>query len=85
MRVIMLIEVADLKAMDTIYAHLEDGVNAARVDGFFTLCVDGESKSYGLPPYMAREKNLCDWIAPFERINMGDRDPITGVEYGTLS
>jgi hypothetical protein len=34
---------------------------------------------------MAREKNLSDWIAPFERINMGDRDPVTGTEYGTLS
>jgi hypothetical protein len=47
--------------------------------------VDGESKSSDLPSFMAREKNLCDWVAPFERINMGDRDPITGVEYGTLS
>jgi hypothetical protein len=85
MRVIMLIEVADRSAMDTIYAHLEDGVNAGRVDTYLTLCVDGESKARLLPPYMAREKNLSDWIAPFERINMGDRDPITGVEYGTLS
>lgn len=85
MRVVMLIEVPDLKSMDTIYAHLEAGVEADRVDGFFTLCVDGESMSHDLPSYMAREKNLSDWIAPFERINMGDRDPITGVEYGTLS
>lgn len=85
MRVIMLIEVADRDAMATVYAHLEDGVNAGRVDTYLTLCVDGESKAHYLPPYMAREKNLSDWIAPFERINMGDRDPITGVEYGTLS
>ena len=85
MRVIMLIEVPDAKALETITSHLEAGVEADRVDGFFTLCVDGESKSYDLPSYMRREKNLSDWIAPFERINMGDRDPITGVEYGTLS
>lgn len=85
MRVIMLIDVADDKAMATVYSHLEDGVTAGRIDGYFTLCKDGKSMAYGLPSFMAREKNLCDWIAPFERINMGDRDPITGVEYGTLS
>lgn len=85
MRVIMLIEVPDLKSMVTVYSHLQAGVEADRIDGYFTLCVDGESMSHGLPPYMAREKNLSDWIAPFERINMGDRDPVTGTEYGTLS
>lgn len=85
MRVIMLIEVPDSKAMDTVYAHLHEGADLGRIDGYFTLCVDGESKSHKMPSFMAREKNLSDWIAPFERINMGDRDPITGVEYGTLS
>lgn len=85
MRVIMLIEVRNEKELKHIEAFLQGGVEVGRVQGFFTLCVDGESKSYDLPSYMRREKNLCDWIAPFERINMGDRDPITGVEYGTLS
>ena len=85
MRVVMLIEVPDLHALAKITNHLEAGVEADRVDGFFTLCVDGESMSHDLPSYMRREKNLSDWIAPFERINMGDRDPITGVEYGTLT
>lgn len=85
MRVIMLIEVPGDYTLSKVEKFLQQGVEAGFVDGFFTLCVDGESKSYGLPPYMAREKNLSDWIAPFERINMGDRDPITGVEYGTLS
>lgn len=85
MRVIMLIEVQGKSDVEIINTFLQEGVEEGRVDGYFTLCVDGESKSSDLPSFMAREKNLCDWVAPFERINMGDRDPITGVEYGTLS
>ena len=81
MRVIMLIEVADEKALEIVTNHLEEGVEAARIDGFFTLCKDGESMAYDLPSYMKREKNLCDWIAPFERINNGTHDPVSGARF----
>jgi hypothetical protein len=68
MRVIMLIEVKDEAALSTVHAHLQEGVEADRIDGFFTLCKDGKSLSHEMPAYMVSERNLCDWIAPFERI-----------------
>lgn len=68
MRVIMLIEVKDEAALSTVQAHLEEGVEADRIDGFFTLCKDAKSMSHELPSFMRHERNLCDWIAPFERI-----------------
>lgn len=85
MRVIMLIEVADADALTKVENFLHEGVEAARIDGYFTLCKDGQSMSGDLPPFMRGEKNLSDFIAPMERIITGDRDPITGTEYGTLS
>ena len=85
MRVIMLIEVADADALTKVENFLHEGVEAARIDGYFTLCKDGQSMSADLPTFMRGEKNLSDWIAPMERIITGDRDPITGTEYGTLS
>lgn len=85
MRVIMLIEVVDADALTKVENFLHEGVEAARIDGYFTLCKDGQSMSGDLPPFMRGEKNLSDFIAPMERIITGDRDPITGTEYGTLS
>jgi len=85
MRVIMLIEVVDADALTKVENFLHEGVEAARIDGYFTLCKDGQSMSADLPPFMRGEKNLSDFIAPMERIITGDRDPITGTEYGTLS
>lgn len=85
MRVIMLIEVNGASEMDTVNNFLGEGVEHGRIDGFFTLVVDGQSQAKHLPAFMRGEKNLSDFIAPMERIITGDRDPITGTEYGTLS
>lgn len=70
----MLIEVPNTKSMDTIETFLMEGVMNDRIDGYFTLSVDGEAKSDGLPDYMDSEKNLSEWVASFERVIMrGDR------------
>lgn len=85
MRVIMLIEVADENGFDNVLTDLQRQVEMGSVDGYFTLCKDGQSMSRNLPHLMRGEKNLSDFIAPMERIITGDRDPATGTEYGTLS
>lgn len=85
MRVIMLIEVPGEYTLSKVEKFLQQGVETGHVDGYFTLCKDGQSMSGDLPPFMRGEKNLSDFIAPMERIITGDCDPTTGTEYGTLS
>lgn len=68
MRVIMLIEVNGASEMDAVNNYLGEGVEHGRIAGFSTLVVDGQSQAKHLPALMASERNLCDWIAPMERI-----------------
>lgn len=68
MRVIMLIEIPDPVAFEDINTHLQDKVDSNKIDGYFTLCIDGRSQAKQLPDHMDSEKNLSDWVASFETL-----------------
>lgn len=77
MRVIMMIEVQDEAALDTVNAFLQEGVECDRLHGFFTLVKDGKSQAADLPPFMIDESLLAEAIAAGEQTIL--KNKFTGV------
>lgn len=86
-RIVMLIEVQE-NNIESFFGEFEKMVEADFIDGFFSLCQDGESLSGELPNYMDHERLVADSVASMEKdfILLNDQSSEkTGEEYLSLS
>jgi len=88
MRIIMMVEVADSE-IKSFWSQFEEMVEDSTVDGFFSLCQNGNSLAHELPAHMSHEKSLAQAISAMEEDFLCDSDePIrnekTGEEHLSL-
>lgn len=73
-RIIMMVEIAD-KDTSELWSKFEQMTEDGFVEGFFSLCQDGQSLSHELPSFMIHEKGLADILGILENNFVDPRKP----------
>ena len=81
MRIIMMVEVSDNRTSE-LWSMFEKMTDEGSVDGFFSLCQDGQSLSHELPSFMIHEKGVADILGVLER-NFVSSDNSSSEKYKT--
>jgi len=88
-RIIMMVEISDGET-ESFWSQFEKMVEDSKVEGFFSLCQNGNSLAHELPPHMSHEKSLAQAISAMEQDFLCDsnehvRTERTGEEHLSLA